>query len=44
MNNYNEHLWSEYRKGKIKKDDMRIERMVLTFSEMGIDDPELARG
>lgn len=40
---YNEHLWSEYRKGKIKKDVMRRERMVLTFSEMGVDDPELAQ-
>jgi putative hydrolase of the HAD superfamily len=39
----NEHLWSEYRKGKMKKDVMRIERMLLTFKEMGVDDPELAR-
>ena len=37
----NEYLWTEYRKGKVKKDHMRIERMVLTFREMGIDDPEL---
>jgi putative hydrolase of the HAD superfamily len=39
----NELLWSEYRKGKVKKDVMRIERMQLTFSEMGVDDPELAK-
>jgi putative hydrolase of the HAD superfamily len=38
---YNEHLWTEYRKGKVKKDHMRAERMVLTFREMGIDDQEL---
>ena len=40
---YNEHLWTEYRKGKVKKDVMRRERMILTFREMGIDDPELAQ-
>ena len=40
---YNEHLWTEYRKGKVKKDHMRIERMVLTFRELGIDDPELTK-
>jgi putative hydrolase of the HAD superfamily len=39
----NELLWSEYRKGKVKKDVMRIERMLLTFKEMGVDDPELAK-
>jgi len=39
----NELLWSEYRKGKVKKDVMRIERMLLTFREMGVDDPELAK-
>ena len=40
---FNEHLWSEYRKGKLKKEVMREERMILTFKEMGIDDAELAR-
>lgn len=40
---YNEHLWTEYRKGKVKKDHMRIERIVLTFSELGIVDEELTR-
>jgi putative hydrolase of the HAD superfamily len=38
---YNEHLWTEYRKGKVKKDHMRAERMVLTFRELGINDQEL---
>jgi putative hydrolase of the HAD superfamily len=40
---HNEHLWTEYRKGKVKKDHMRIERIALTFRELGIDDPELTR-
>jgi len=40
---FNEQLWSEYRKGKVKKDVMRAERMILTFKEMGIDDPEIAQ-
>jgi putative hydrolase of the HAD superfamily len=38
---YNEHLWTEYRKGKVRKDHMRIERIALTFRELGIEDPEL---
>lgn len=38
---YNEHLWKEYRKGRIKKDHMRTERMVMTFGELNIDDREL---
>ncbi len=37
----NELLWSEYRKGKVKKEQMRIDRMDLTFKELGIDDPDL---
>jgi len=40
---FNDILWSEYRNGKIKKDVMRIERMVRTFKELGVDDEELAR-
>jgi len=40
---YNEHLWTEYRKGKISKEAMRKERMLSTFRDMGIDDPELAQ-
>jgi putative hydrolase of the HAD superfamily len=36
-------MWTEYRKGKVKKELMRIERMVLTFRELGIDDPALTR-
>ncbi|HLO60723.1 MAG TPA: YjjG family noncanonical pyrimidine nucleotidase [Bacteroidales bacterium] len=39
---YNEHLWIEYRKGKVKKDQMRIERLVLTFNELNIHDDELS--
>ncbi len=39
---HNEYLWTEYRKGRVKKERMRIERIVLTFSEMGIEDLELA--
>ncbi len=38
---YNEHLWLEYRKGRIKKDQLRTERMVMTFGELNIDDREL---
>ena len=38
---HNEYLWTEYRKGKMKKDHLRTERMILTFQEMGIDDPDL---
>jgi putative hydrolase of the HAD superfamily len=40
---YNEHLWTEYRKGKMKKDHMRMERISLTFAEMGIMDEELSK-
>lgn len=40
---HNEYLWLEYRKGKMKKDHMRTERMTLTFREMGITDPDLPR-
>jgi putative hydrolase of the HAD superfamily len=38
---YNEHLWTEYRKGKVKKDQMRMERLVLTFDELGINNYDL---
>lgn len=38
---HNEYLWTEYRKGKMKKDHLRTERMILTFREMGIDDQDL---
>jgi putative hydrolase of the HAD superfamily len=37
----NEYLWTEYRNGKIKKEFMRNERIVLTFRELGIDEPEI---
>ncbi len=40
---HNESLWIEYRKGKMKKDHMRAERMVMTFREMGINDANLAQ-
>ncbi|HEX2394847.1 MAG TPA: HAD family hydrolase, partial [Bacteroidales bacterium] len=40
---YNEHLWTEYRRGKVNKDHMRSERLVLTFREFGIDDPEMVK-
>lgn len=40
---YNEHLWTEYRKGKVNKDHMRAERIVLTFQEFGIDDAEMVK-
>ena len=40
---YNEHLWTEYRKGKVRKDQMRIDRIALTFNELGIDSPELVQ-
>jgi putative hydrolase of the HAD superfamily len=38
---HNEHLWTEYRKGKVRKDQMRIQRMVLAFKEIGLEDPDL---
>lgn len=40
---YNEHLWIEYRKGRLKKDHMRSERLVLTFRDFGIEDPDMVR-
>lgn len=38
---YNEQLWEEYRKGKMKKDFMRSQRLTLTFREFGIDEPDI---
>jgi putative hydrolase of the HAD superfamily len=38
---YNEHLWTEYRKGKVRKEQMRLQRMVMAFKEIGLDDPDL---
>jgi putative hydrolase of the HAD superfamily len=40
---YNEKLWIEYRRGRISKDILRTERIMLALSETGIDDPILAR-
>jgi putative hydrolase of the HAD superfamily len=39
---YNEYLWGEYRKGRLRKEFLRTERIKLAFHEMGVDDPELA--
>jgi putative hydrolase of the HAD superfamily len=39
---HNEHLWTEYRRGKVRKDHMRVQRMILTFNEIGLSDPELS--
>jgi putative hydrolase of the HAD superfamily len=40
---YNEELWTEYRQGKVRKDQMRTNRIVMTFRELGIHDADLAR-
>jgi putative hydrolase of the HAD superfamily len=40
---HNEYLWMEYRKGKLRKEHLREERMRMTFLELGVDDPVLAR-
>lgn len=39
---HNIHLWSEYRKGKITKDFLKVERFVLTLNELNINDKDLA--
>ena len=39
---HNERLWSEYRKGAIKKEVLRWKRFQLTFKEMGIANNNLA--
>lgn len=39
---HNERLWSEYRKGAIKKETLRWKRFQLTFKEMGIVNNDLA--
>jgi putative hydrolase of the HAD superfamily len=41
FNRINEHLWDDYRKGKIKKPDLRKERFRRLFSNYGISDPVL---
>ncbi len=40
---YNEKLWTEYRKGRMNKEAMRRDRLILTFRELGIEDEELVR-
>jgi len=40
---HNERLWSEYRKGSIKKEVLRWKRFQLTFKDLGIINNELAR-
>jgi putative hydrolase of the HAD superfamily len=39
---HNNKLWDSYRKGQIKKEELRIDRFNLTLSEFGIQDEELA--
>ncbi|ULB34600.1 MULTISPECIES: YjjG family noncanonical pyrimidine nucleotidase [Proteiniphilum] len=39
----NNHLWSMYRKGNIKKDQLIVERFLVPLREFGIDDPEYAK-
>lgn len=40
---HNERLWSEYRKGSIKKEVLRWKRFQLTFKELGITNNDLAQ-
>ncbi len=40
---HNERLWSEYRKGAIKKEVLRWKRFQLTFKEIGIVNNDLAQ-
>lgn len=40
---HNERLWSEYRKGSIKKEVLRWKRFQLTFKELGIVNDALAQ-
>ena len=39
---HNERLWDLYRTDKIRKEDLRRERFLLTMQEYGIDDFQLA--
>ena len=39
---HNNKLWDSYRKGIIKKEELRIDRFNLTLSEFGIQDEALA--
>jgi putative hydrolase of the HAD superfamily len=39
---HNERLWAEYRSGKIKQDELRLQRMWRSLLDFAIDDRELA--
>jgi len=39
---HNERLWDLYKLRKIRKDELRNERFLLTLKDFGIDDPKLA--
>lgn len=39
----NHHLWNLYRDGKIRKDELIVERFLVPVREFGIDDPEYAK-
>lgn len=41
-NHHNELLWDDYRKGLIRKEDLRTKRFALTLMEKGIDDLSLS--
>ena len=40
---HNEDLWAKYRKGEIKKNELRDKRFLLTLNEFGVNDAKLAR-
>ena len=39
----NQHLWSLYRKGEIRKEELIVERFLVPVRPFGIDDPEYAK-
>jgi putative hydrolase of the HAD superfamily len=39
---HNERLWAEYRKGRIRQDELRLKRMWLCLMDFNVDDEELA--
>lgn len=40
--NHNHRLWSDYRQGKIEKEELRVQRFELCLNDFGINDPMLA--
>lgn len=40
---HNLHLWAQYRKGRVKKNELNVQRFYLPFSEVGFDDLETAQ-